>query len=936
MEPLNGSGSFPPPPSEDSKQPPAESGSDSGQPKPQTRGGEPSEGDRLGSRAIKRSREEASDLREGDEEAPDPKRIRPEAYTPLPKPSPGDREAVSHYLQTSLACFRDAAAKGEYRLAYQYSRAAVGWMEKQRTPQSGTYRLLKHCMDGAEFICDINEKPDDWQKRWLSRPMYDRHPLNFLCHVLLDSGRLHEPDCEFDIPQLLDIFTMVGLSDQVHCRNWYIYFQAIDNLFQFRDFLGGSGRTQHTKGSKTVAKHKSSPGVPVGKLYDQSEALYKSFQQAVINNDEAAFDQLTQNLKKYCAEQGYHHHALFEAGALLASVHARLKRPLPGISSQQQNRFNNRILRIMNDFGLVLFGPGRLGALDLYRSVIALCKWRFPPDRARHLIRSSLEVIARHSERCEPGGQLLKDCDMYKKNIREHYATHYGRLISPVQDDIDRLLDQGKLDEARAKVSEVITEGGMHPGELNAIRLQLASCYNEMDDYDYVVEEILGKTMNRGFFGIKKVQLLLHKGKLEHALKALEAVKQEYSSKKGNKDLGVFEVQDILRLEQEIRQQMVEQGLLAKELYTDPMESADKISELETQLAQLTIDNTRLQRRVKARRLGYQQAEELAGQVKGLQATLESKEKELKVKEKELGFKEAELQKAQLQIQALKKSSVDSGQSSEGLSKKSGKTLSARNDVEHHKAKAKQYQRERDDLRVKNTELTTKLKYLHSEAQYLRRKVKEFPKILESSITKAKNSGPSLYFDSSGLQKAGQGVYAGELIKSGTVIGEYTGEKVYRQLIPRTGCYAVWKNDNGRLQFLNQDYYTIWIEDPEKRRGQVEEGIDAETTASDDCPLKLVNHNADNNIQIIVTRDNRVFAVACKDIKKDEELFWDYDTRREHLFELEGASQSALKKQDHIEAHPARYVKLNPASGSVKLTKEAKQFGTTGVDRLWD
>ena len=880
-------------------------------PAPQTKSGMFSEGSPLHDRNISSARKRHSENR--DEESAE-KHLALEESTPLHDSS----SAIDQYLEDSLECFRKAAEEGEYQIAYQYCQDALSWLKEHGVERPEMYNLLYNCRSGCGFVYHVKQMGIKQSDLWVSSPRYASWPVDFVRHILLDSGRITAPNCEYDLYDVLDILTVVGQSGHINNKYWYIYFHAVGDLLQLKDFIGAAPGS--IGATKEAVSERPAAVIEIGKLHDQLESLHESFYLAVVNNDTVAFDQLTQSLKKYCADLGYHPHALFEAGAVIASIHFQLGRSLRGIPEKQRKKFRNRALRIMNDFGVALFGPGELQLNDLSKSVVAICNWNFPQEKAKPIVRAVLDLITERELTTVKESDLFNTCKQVRKTIRETYACTYGCLADNVQDDIDQMIDRGHLDDASDRISKLLNDKYFFPGEINAIRLQKAACLDDRLSRSSLMDDLLSKSMNWGFFGIKKTQVLLKKGLFDQALETLEQVKRAYLHKES--DLGMFELEDILRLEHDIRQQMVAKGILPKELYPDPMEQEDKISELTTQLAQMKIDNRRLQRRVNARRLGHKQAVELSEQVELQKKTINEKDEELKA--------------VQLECEELRKENQKAIKRFTELSKNTDMTKAKAEEDEVHKRKAKQYQKERDQLRSEKKEWKKELAAKDAEILKLKEQLAQIQQTTQKKTAKPKAIRPTVYADSSTLTAAGEGLYAGEFIESGTQIGEYTGERVYRLKVPATGRYVVWhKDDQGQPVFLDRDYHTVWISDPNSKRNQTQEGVDAGDMDSSKCPLRLMNHSSDFNVQIMVSMDNRIFAIAAKDIQEGHELFWNYDMERDNLFDLTENQQHAMERQDHIEPNPARYVKVDPVTGDVSLTPRAKKRAS-GVKKIWN
>ncbi|MTI13161.1 SET domain-containing protein-lysine N-methyltransferase [Sansalvadorimonas verongulae] len=168
---------------------------------------------------------------------------------------------------------------------------------------------------------------------------------------------------------------------------------------------------------------------------------------------------------------------------------------------------------------------------------------------------------------------------------------------------------------------------------------------------------------------------------------------------------------------------------------------------------------------------------------------------------------------------------------------------------------------------------------------------------------------------------AGTGLFTRDFIPSGRVVGEYTGRKSFRLLVPSTGRYVMWQRDEqGMPHFLNKDTYILWLvdeeEDDEPWRGEypgLEMGIDG--THSDNC-MRYANSNDDPNLEMFVTEDQHVVAVSLRDIEPNQELFWDYHPGRDKDFEI---------VPDHIETDLEKFIIVDD-KGCVRLTEQALQI----------
>ncbi|MCL6270520.1 SET domain-containing protein-lysine N-methyltransferase [Sansalvadorimonas sp. 2012CJ34-2] len=168
------------------------------------------------------------------------------------------------------------------------------------------------------------------------------------------------------------------------------------------------------------------------------------------------------------------------------------------------------------------------------------------------------------------------------------------------------------------------------------------------------------------------------------------------------------------------------------------------------------------------------------------------------------------------------------------------------------------------------------------------------------------------------LDEAGTGLFTKNFIPAGRVVGEYTGRKSYRLLVPATGRYVMWQEDEqGQPHFLNQDTYILWLvdeeEDDQPWQGdypELETGIDGAHCTS---VMRYANSNDDPNLEMFVTENLHVVAVSLREIEPGEELFWDYHPGRDKDFSV---------VPDHIETDLERFVTVNE-EGWVRLTQEA-------------
>ena len=101
----------------------------------------------------------------------------------------------------------------------------------------------------------------------------------------------------------------------------------------------------------------------------------------------------------------------------------------------------------------------------------------------------------------------------------------------------------------------------------------------------------------------------------------------------------------------------------------------------------------------------------------------------------------------------------------------------------------------------------------------------------------------------------GRGVYAVTPIKKGTRIYEYVGERISHAEADRR--YALKQGDDGHTFLFVVNHKTV---------------IDGTHNGND---ARYINHRCEANCET-VTEDNRIFIEATRDIKKGDELGYDY------------------------------------------------------------
>ncbi len=165
---------------------------------------------------------------------------------------------------------------------------------------------------------------------------------------------------------------------------------------------------------------------------------------------------------------------------------------------------------------------------------------------------------------------------------------------------------------------------------------------------------------------------------------------------------------------------------------------------------------------------------------------------------------------------------------------------------------------------------------------------------------------------------AGSGLFTKTPIPSGRMVGEYTGVRAYRLLVPATGRYVMWhRNKDGQPTFLKQDTYILWLVDDEEdsrpwqgHYPEIETGIDGNIPGN---LVRYANSDDEPNLEMFVTEDKRVMAISLREIDAEEELFWDYHPGREKDFSI---------NPDHIETDFKRYITVTE-KGWVRLTEQA-------------
>ena len=231
--------------------------------------------------------------------------------------------------------------------------------------------------------------------------------------------------------------------------------------------------------------------------------------------------------------------------------------------------------------------------------------------------------------------------------------------------------------------------------------------------------------------------------------------------------------------------------------------------------------------------------------------------------------------------------------------------------------------KDNDATKKENHSLLIQVGSLSEKMQHL----EEESKILQEQLF------PSLYIKKSTIVNAGKGLFAGTNIKEGTILGEYTGRRVYRLKIPSTGKYVVWRTKPDRSpEYLTSDSHTIWGVLEGSENG-IEIGTDANypKNRTDKTIFSFINHSGKHNSIVGITGNrDRKWIQAYHDIKKDEEIFWDYNDGNYQSF-----NGSEIPCQDHIHTDATKYVWYDPDQKKVHIKDEFKQPNASANGSKW-
>jgi uncharacterized protein len=128
---------------------------------------------------------------------------------------------------------------------------------------------------------------------------------------------------------------------------------------------------------------------------------------------------------------------------------------------------------------------------------------------------------------------------------------------------------------------------------------------------------------------------------------------------------------------------------------------------------------------------------------------------------------------------------------------------------------------------------------------------------MDSELSQPEKKLPKIEFRDSNIH--GRGAYAGQYIKRGQYIIEYKGEKISSE----EGDKRSEENPEITYVVILNDNYDI------------DGGVDG-------SGAQFINHSCDPNAMFKVI-DDIIWIIAIKDIKKGEELSWDYEMDADEL-----------------------------------------------------
>jgi len=117
----------------------------------------------------------------------------------------------------------------------------------------------------------------------------------------------------------------------------------------------------------------------------------------------------------------------------------------------------------------------------------------------------------------------------------------------------------------------------------------------------------------------------------------------------------------------------------------------------------------------------------------------------------------------------------------------------------------------------------------------------------------------------------GKGVFAEEEIKKGEDIIEYNGDKINSD-----------EGDARADEQLNKGHLYIF---------KLNEEFDIDGDIKDNT-AKFINHSCDPNCETVIYDEKEILIVALKDIKKDEELTFDYQLTGDRVIQCNCQSKN--------------------------------------------
>ena len=823
---------------------------------------------------------------------------------------------------------RDLAYDGDYDSARKISEKVVRWLKNNSLHDSEKYNLLSEFRNGCSFALNLKEV-GVILIRCCQKSEHAQWFLSFIRHILLDSGRIEAENCEIDLAKIGEILRILGERDFVELSQWPEIFDCYADLLKHQE----QDRVRSKPGSAMRATLQSSRPEESDSDSGQLFQLYPAFQSSLDmitqiadkHDQEKKLKELVMDVKRSCAQLGYGRDVLLEAGAVMRELCR---------SEAGQVTFFQRILHdAVKNFGLASFGPGKAKQTKssyLSAMSVALCKWGLPPEHIRPVLKKVVDIF---DSRLEGKAGWNEDNERFKISVREMFANIYCQVLHKKQGEISGLMEEERYKKAKEEISRLLMHEVFCPGELNALKLQKARCYRFIKGEKHSAFPFLKGVRNSGLFGMRKAELFVELGEDKGALSVIDDVKRKGLSVK--EDIDHFFSQQVHKIESGIHQSLIKKGVISEKLYPNMADMRATLDDSGHHLLQLKSEMARLNRRLQAKHLNeeaeQQEKKDLELRVTQQDRDLEELKKKLAASESRVDALSRSNEKLETQNTNLKTQLHASELWSQAASSKKGSQKgSLTHTPEFLKLKIKQYQRERNEGRE---ETAKKESIIEEKSREIGALEKEAADLKDGVKRLQKKLNPELVVRHSEI--AGKGLFASHDIPLGAKLGEYTGEKVYRQKIPLTGLYAHWRmKPSGEPEYLKKDVHTVWISDPKRRKLQPEEGVDAEQVALPDDKksiLRFMNHSEDFNSQLVITPEKRIFAVAIREIKEGEELLWNYDTGRTELYNLselcEGEKRSVLEQQDHIEPYPEKHMKVNSKTGKVMLKAQSRRKG---------